>query len=607
MTPLELSCILHNRLGSLGQIAASEKGPNGAVTGVLNFDPVTFDDGVRADSASSGRITFNVPNIQDKCMIDLWCECISDAGSGTSEREVIYEWHTNNSNRIIFNHHPSFIATDNFRLSFITASGSFTAAFGFAYVADTPFHFLAAWDKDKGIEGAFSLVVYINGIKVFSTTSSFGVVAPFTLNGINRWTGGSPLGSQGFEQTYYDNIKLYDVVTDTNIADALANRNNEGFPVPVAIIIPVQFSSARPRVLILDDSNDRYEDIDSLQSIQENRTFQKDKLVINQISQSFKNQNNNYSVDNPISMFSGINWKYELFKIIDKNNVLTWNGVIRDIPRDHGTKKANIISTDILSKFQEEKIDYESATWEPPSTAALNILRNIGYPDDNLNLVSFDRSTNIYSDNDVLVMVNFNKSGNVKLQAALEKLGLVGFADVYMANNQINFVAFTDFTGGVVTTLNEKDIIKGSIKVDAPDSNMINEYIIIYSGSEIPATDTDNSNPIGTLSRKDNGIKDIVIDGGNDKQITIKDKVAADFIGRSYLKRPHRTLSSNPNSLIRIRFKISINNQSWTELTAPFQLNFKREGWDNKTFNPFKINKQFSQKIIDFTAFEVAS
>jgi hypothetical protein len=607
-----------NRLGNDSQVLNSEKGPNFAWTrpGIYKqYTPVKFNGGVNipADTLGQDRVFCSQGGINlNNFLYDIWFKQKDTVNNGGNGLGV-----TSRRGFFVF-----FIDGNNFfALTILNSNTSVTIRVGgtyygygittgFSWAANSLNHMLLGY-KQSGIDGGSTVIkVRLNSIDVFSSTTVFpalGSGASMNFGCSVNFPGGPSVYQYGFYGGQ-DNVKMYKELTGSLFQEADDNKNREGFP--TTIIIPVKLNLNRERVLFLDDFTDinKLGHVEQLQSVDENKTFQKDKLIINEINQEVLNIDNFYTFDNIRSAISGTSWKYKPFKRIDKNNELIWNGIITDISQNHNNYRATIVSSDILSQFQEEKIEYESEDWEPPSQAALNILRALNYPEENINIESFETSNNIYDNNNALIKVNFNKSDNISLQSALDKLGTFGAADVYMEQNRINFVVWRPFSGGIKTDLKAADFIEAPV-VDSPNENLINEYVISYANdNEIPAKDSTGDN-IGRLSRLPtrNGLRDFVLNGSLGQQIIIKDKITADYIGQTYIKRTHKDLFTNPRALTRIRHSISINNANWLDLNTWNTITYKRAGWDGKIFELFGLRKDSSSKKIAITEFEIAS
>jgi len=359
-----------------------------------------------------------------------------------------------------------------------------------------------------------------------------------------------------------------------------------------------------PRVLILDDEIDIYDRVDKLIKITEQKTFKRDKLIINDISLTANNYDNYFSVNNSNSIFNNVRWRYKPFKIFNKDEEKIWDGIVYDIVRDHQRKLAVIRSRDRLYKFKNIKISYSSSDWETPAEAAKNIMDNYNFTDYNAKAVQ--NSINILTDAQCYIKCHINSEDNIKFMHALEKLGEYAVADVFTMNNEVYFKCWEPFVGGVTVRLTEDDILK-SLKVHSPlEFNLINNYGITISDGTVE-TDAGNNN-IGEVSRQDQfyGTQDLnEIDGSLENEIEIRDNASAVYIGETSIKRTHINLSKQPRPPEVIEFVLPIDFRHLITLETYFRISFSDEGWDAKLFEPYTIIKDEDNNRMTITAYEV--
>lgn len=360
-----------------------------------------------------------------------------------------------------------------------------------------------------------------------------------------------------------------------------------------------------PQVLITSDNLDIYKlgYVSKIIKVTEKKTFKRDKLIVNEISMNVKNFDNFFSVDNSTSIFNNSKWRFSMFKIINADGEIIWDGVVKDITRDHRTKLATIKSTDLLYKFFSTNIDYTSSDWETPATAFKNICDNYGFTAYNEKAVN--DSISQYENANCDIKCYFDIADNTTFQQAIEKLGEIGCADVYTHKNEIHFTHWQAFTGGTKVKLIEKDLLKAPM-VWSLEKEIINNYNIRYfDDSEIPATD-DNNNNIGLISRNDFGSHDLkVINGSNNNQIVIKDEVSAVYIGECYERRTHKNIETQPSPITAIQFSISGSHRDWIDLETYFSLTLSDESWDNKIFEIFQTVIDYDRNVIDIIAYEI--
>jgi len=363
-----------------------------------------------------------------------------------------------------------------------------------------------------------------------------------------------------------------------------------------------------PRVELF-DGTDIYKlgYIDKLPKIAESKTLGRDKLVQNEAVFNVNNFDNFFSVDNPKSNFSNTRWRYKSIKWFDEDGTLRWDGIIRDIISLHAKNKktGKLVSNNVLSKFLNHNIEYESATWESPAQVFLKICDAIGFKA--INLRSIEASDALYQNNNCFIKAFFGREDDITFQQAVDKIAMLGAADIYGHNNNLYFDLFREFTGGVVYTINDTDMISLPV-VKSLESELINNYSINYVDSnETPATDL-NSNNLGRISRKEenNGIHDMAeIDGDEGNDIEIKDKVSAVYLGEQNVKRTHKNLdNSRAGSLREILFEMSEKFKNLIDITTFFRMNLSDEGWNNKIFETYGAEIDSDRNILKLIAIE---
>lgn len=337
-------------------------------------------------------------------------------------------------------------------------------------------------------------------------------------------------------------------------------------------------------------------------TVKEEKTFQRKKLIDNEITLDVSNFDNFFSVDNAMSNFNGLHYLYEPIQIKDVEGNIIWDGVITDIIRDHATKLAKIKSQSIMSKFLKTIIAYTSSGYETPGDAFKNICAAYSFTD--YDHKSVEDSIIQYTAAGVGLKCYFNLEDNITFGQAIEKLADFGCADIYIHKNKIYFKHWKEFSGGVKVELEEKDLRKAPLVSDLYD-DIVNDYRIGYSGDgEVPATDA-NSNNIGSLSRSKNGTQSLPdMDCSDEQQIVFENKATAIYIGECYIRRTHKTLSTNPRALRQIDFELSADHRDWIDLQTFFRMTLSDENWTDKLFEVFFYEIDYNNNNIKLTAYE---
>ena len=163
---------------------------------------------------------------------------------------------------------------------------------------------------------------------------------------------------------------------------------------------------ARARVLLLGrDITDRTKE---LLKITEQKTSKRNKLINNNIKILVENADDLFTPNNPDSFLSGINFYYEPVQIFNRENEIVWDGIVKNILKNHNNKTATIDTVSKLHKFKDIKIVYKSSDFETPASAALNIINQVGFTD-------FDSKTiqdSKYPNKEVIIVDDVSNSEN---------------------------------------------------------------------------------------------------------------------------------------------------------------------------------------------------
>lgn len=583
-------------------LTSPEIGPAGTINGTLNYAAAKFNNGF-ISTVNTDYVRYNnsnlVPNY-NRFIFECWVKMtVSDT-----------TWDTNNYEEFICGNRQ-FAAAHGISLMFnpdkhigvwVKDGSGDTELINYipAWSANDLIHLMLVVDNLASFDGSKTIALYWNGIQVNSSTTSFNITTPLSHFYIGNGWAALPRANQHF---YIDNPKMYGPEGLGLITDILNNRINEGFPSEAP---PVSCDIVLPEVLILGREIDIYSlgHVDKIINVLTKKTFRKDKFIINQIKQTVKNYDNFYSVNNEKSIFKDIKWRFQPFKIKINNDII-WDGVIREIIRDHNKKIATIISTDELYQFSKIRISYNSSTWEPPAEAFKNICDDIGFT--KYNQALYIKSKDQQEAAGIYIKVKFDKEDDITFQQAAEKLADIGAADIYTFKNEIYYVYVSGdaFSGNIKITINEDDIIKLPT-IQSDERNIVNDYNIkYYDGLDVALTDATGDN-IGAASRLKFGTQPLAeFDGSAGQQIEIRDQAAALAIGNAYIKRTHKNLNTDPSALEFMSFELSIDFENFMELISNFNFNLSDESWTDKIFNTFELNINYDRRNIKVLAYEV--
>ncbi len=403
--------------------------------------------------------------------------------------------------------------------------------------------------------------------------------------------------------TYY-----YKVLATNAIGSSALSASDSGFR--TIKLFDTTCDKTPPQILILSGTKSQIDlyklgYVNKLPIITEQKTLGRDKLITNTGTLQVNNFDNFFSLYNSKSIFSNIRWLYETLQYINQDEELRLDAILTDIRPDHETKLVNIKWANAMFKERQNKVAYVSSDWETPATAFKNLADQEGFT--GYNKKSVQDSINQYTAESCFIKCNINISDNITLQQAFEKIAVYGSADIFGHGSEIYFKLWQAFTGGIKVAVAESDFLKLP-KLSSSEPQLINDYSINYVGSEdTPTTDSDQDNPIGAISRqtKNNQPHLLQIDGSVGQQIMIKDITSAVFIGKTYIKRGHKDLSTNPKPLTIIDFQVNSRFKEWIDLTSFININLSDEEWVNKPFEIFKTIVDDNTNIMTVQAYEV--
>lgn len=362
----------------------------------------------------------------------------------------------------------------------------------------------------------------------------------------------------------------------------------------------------RPEIKILGDTIEIYEKSYGLIDITEYRTLKRDGLFINQITIKFRNFDYWFSANKPSSTFSGNRYEYKSIRLYDRNGIKIWDGLILKIVREYKSKSMNatIYSVDRLYRMKDRIVEYESAAWEAPASAAKNIMDNMSFT--NYNNGAINESIVIQEAAGISIKCNFNESDETKFNEALNKLAEIGVADCFTFNNDVIYRGWEEFEGGCSISITSSDLISHP-KVDTLIGDIVNDYKIKYYGASDFTTDEDNDN-YGEISRQDDfyGQHQYSFDGSEGNQIMIENLAAAVAIGNNIMKRSHIGLLTNrPRSITTIQFELPFNFRKYLNVTSFLKFTYPAENWDEKIFEVMKTVRSEEKDSLKVLAYEV--
>lgn len=333
------------------------------------------------------------------------------------------------------------------------------------------------------------------------------------------------------------------------------------------------------------------------------RSFDQDRLFLNNLSITAFNIDNLYSVDNVKSLYKNINLRGKAVKIYDMDGYLVWDGRVYNYERNHNSGNITIQSLHRLYANRYDKIAYASADWETGADAVKNILDAEGITD--YDLPSIYMSKGYLTENSCLLKVTITKDDNINLISALEQIAKYSNADCYDFRGKIHFRVWRPQSKFLpVISVDDDDILEAPT-IKNYDKILRNDYsIAYYNDGDVPATDADNGN-IGALSRTRNGTYSIDLTG--DDKVLFKDLTSAVFFGEQSIRRTHRDLEGNPRPLQGMKISVTMDAGVWLDLQSVVKITFARESWVEKLFEIMYIGYDYERRILTMEMVEYAS
>ena len=594
-------CIFWNTLESTAHVNYSAAGPNGTVIGPVTYVPAQFDNGARID-ANGEALDF----------IDSYDRLFG--ARGCAEFWTKTDWNCTNglsgdgaTHKYLYGHQVTGGGDQNaemniqgggvlwgFRHNGVWAYGALGPVAGMTWLAGTLVHIAFVWDQ-TGIGGSANTYrIYFNGAQIHSSNNAFTPPAfspgPTVAIGNDQDQGRiHPIDA------VVDNFKIWDYAK-TDFSD----RFTEGFapsgptldPAPKLIDIKV------PRVEM--DGVDIGCKINDTPVFTERRGIGADKVWPDDCKITVENFDQSFSLQHPRSFFAGDGWQNKLVEVWDRENLKIWSGVLSSPQVDHKKKTTDIVSKSNLHEWRNATVAYTTTGWETPADALDNIATAIGFP--YLDAVEIARSSAGQTADGLSIKVTLVDADNAKFCDVLNSLADYGCADVY---EHVGKLLYRYEPGSAPTpdvTLEECDVIAGTMKVTRTTKTLFNDYAIYEQNTASTVTDS-GAGDIGAQSRLRNGTFLLErVPGTSDAKYQVENVISATAIGEAYIRRTHVPDLTRPR--IQIQFDVETYHRTWVDLTTDFRITYSREGWTDKIFRVVGFTRDDNKRRITVTALE---
>lgn len=213
--------LLFNRLGSNTEVLNSVIAPNGTITGTITYNALKYGNGSYSNN-NANNIIFNPitgfdPN---KWSAEMWLDTDYNMVDGVSNAYygIIY-WYYDANNYIIITLYPaSYYNYCAFKIAGSTTNYSLR---GLTWTAHDKIHVAWTYNKDGIGGGADKLQVYVNGVKVGSSTTA-AATGSVTGGEIGILTDPSFFGNEQADACI-DNLKVHNY-DKTDFSDRLNER-----------------------------------------------------------------------------------------------------------------------------------------------------------------------------------------------------------------------------------------------------------------------------------------------------------------------------------------------------------------------------------------------
>jgi len=216
--------------------------------------------------------------------------------------------------------------------------------------------------------------------------------------------------------------------------------------------------------------------VKSMLNVNEQKTYNKSKLITNTYDIPVINTDFYFSKSNPSSVFNGSNWRYSLVEVYNQDGNKIWEGALVDIEENYRDMTATLKCKNTYFGFRNNTIDYQSSTWETGAAAFKNICDSVGF--EKYNLDSINASDSQLDDNGCKLKCDFLAEDGVGFIEAIEKLAEYNNAYLYVHNDELYFDHWIPFSGSTSVTLdgNVKGILKEAPIITSPEDDLINGY-----------------------------------------------------------------------------------------------------------------------------------
>lgn len=229
------------------------------------------------------------------------------------------------------------------------------------------------------------------------------------------------------------------------------------------------------------------------------------------------------------SLFAGLEWYNQVLQIL-QNNVVVYEGFVKNIRTNPNSQTADIVSENILKKPAESVIN-AAATLSNPSQAMLRFLRLV-LDDSRINVASFNRAGDQAASAGATIDYTFSQGDNVTVLEAIRLVSDLSAISVFVVDNKIIARPFVPFQGnesGLKFEINDA-IVREWGPLEFDNSSFNNKVAVGYPVDQFEVqTDEDSIRANGNITRE--------IQFPADDKVVASNLTSARFFARLYLAR----------------------------------------------------------------------
>lgn len=221
---------------------------------------------------------------------------------------------------------------------------------------------------------------------------------------------------------------------------------------------------------------------------QEKITFNFNNLIASTLDIDIIN-NQQYDDDVPGALFYGNEWYNSVCTIIDDTGEYIWKGRVKNIYKNIKNKTITIKTTNYVKDIIDTVCDLQmgSAGNVTPAEIIYTLLLDVvKIPEINLRKKTFDDAAALQRNNSGYIQISYQTQDNVKCGTVIQEILKITCSDLYVSNDIVYYKQWQPYNGELGELLKESDILNTTLTSEYNDSNIYNNYNIVYkSGSNI--------------------------------------------------------------------------------------------------------------------------